>query len=556
MYRIPYIVAGLLAAVAALPAGDSTLSFRSTGTAGGVSSFKDVPSSPELKWTPCYERFKCANLEVPLDYENKELGSTVVAWIRLDAANGTGTDVLFNPGGPGGSGIEFMLSSGADDFVEATGGKYNIVSFDPRGVNASAIDLTCFPGDPEGAAQFDIGQYSTEQEKYAAAVAYNKWCTATTNGTRARYAGTVAVVQDMVHFTELQAAQRGEKPEEALICYYGVSYGTVVGQTLAALFPDRIGRIMVDANVNGEEHYNGATDTAVEDADDTVRYFFKLCHEAGNKKCPFASDAKSPQDLETRFNSLLESLEKEPLQSISPVFGGPVIITKDNVLYQIFGWLYSPASKFPYMAAALDALYKGNATAVLEIVVAAAEENTPGPFNYTSIAAQEVLQLVTNIDAAGRYPYKNVDDYMKAVDKIEKTDAWFGEGYSATNMLINAGAAIMPPKSQLFPGFKKTKTKNPILFLNNNADPITPLSSAKHMSTFFEGSVVLTQNAGGHSVTSVKSKCTIGHMLEYLDSGKLPTEGTVCEASEKPLVNEVKKRGVPLARRSVPVVRR
>jgi len=553
MYCISYVVAGLLAVVTALPTTtNSPASTQSTGTAGEVSSFKDIPSSPELHWTPCYKHFKCSNLEVPLDYEDRSLGSTVVAWIRLDAANGTGTDIIFNPGGPGGSGVEYMLSSGTSELIESIGsGKYNVVSFDPRGVNASAIDLTCFPEDPEVAAQFDIGSSGTEQEKYAAAVTYNRWCASATNGTRARYAGTVAVVQDMMHFTELQAAQRGQKPKEALIWYYGVSYGTVIGQTLASLFPDRIGRVMVDANVNGEEHYNGTTDTAVEDADETVRYFFKLCHEAGNNKCPFASDAKSPRDLETRFNSILQSLDKEPLQSIDPAFGGPLIITKNRVLNQIFSWLYSPVSYFPYMAVGLEALCKGNASAWLEVEIATAPEVTPGPFNYTPTAAREVLQLVTNIDAAGRYPYKNVDEYMKAVDEIEKKDVWFGEGYSATNMLINAGATIMPPKSQLFPGFKKTNTKNPIFFLNNNADPITPLSSAKHMSTFFEGSVVLTQNAGGHSVTAVKSKCTIGYIQEYLNSGKLPAEGTICEAEEKPLVDDEKRQ-----RRSVPLMRR
>jgi pimeloyl-ACP methyl ester carboxylesterase len=550
MNRISYIAVGLLAAAAtALPTSDLTLTERNTSQ---IPDFRDVPSSPELLWTPCYKRFQCANLEVPLDYENKALGSTITAWIRLQSANSTGNDLLFNPGGPGGSGINYILSGGGDQIIEFTGGKFDVVSFDPRGVNASAIDMTCFPGNPQGPEQYTTGTYSTEQEKYAEAVAYGRWCSAVNNNTRVRYAGTVAVVQDMIHFTELQAAKKGKNPKDSLISYYGVSYGTVIGQTLAALYPDRIGRVIVDANVNGQDHYDGVTDTAVEDADDAVKYFFKLCSAAG-QKCPYARNCTSPQELENRFNALLDTLEKEPLQSIEPALGGPLIVTKDQVLNQIFTWLYAPATYFPYMAVGLQALEEGNATAWLAIEALTAPKTNPGPFNYTETAEAEVLSLVTMIDAAGRYPIKNVDDYTKAVDEIEKTSVWFGEGYAGLNPLINAGSTLAPPKSQLFPGFKRTTTKYPILFVNNNADPITPLSSAKYMSTFFDGSVVLTQNAGGHSVTSVPSKCTIGYMVEYLVSGKLPAEGTVCEVDKNPLTDSFVKKnaGAPLVRRRV-----
>ncbi|KAI9871393.1 MAG: hypothetical protein M1823_008460, partial [Watsoniomyces obsoletus] len=134
----------------------------------------------------------------------------------------------------------------------------------------------------------------------------------------------------MIHYTELQAALNGKKPEDALIWYYGVSYGTVIGQTLAALYPNRLGRVILDANVNGQDHYDGVTDTAVEDADDGMLYFFKVCYEAGPKKCAFAGKSGSAKDIEKRFNDLLAKLEKNPLQSIDPSLGGPGIITKDR----------------------------------------------------------------------------------------------------------------------------------------------------------------------------------------------------------------------------------
>jgi hypothetical protein len=69
------------------------------------------------------------------------------------------------------------------------------------------------------------------------------------------------------------------------------------------------------------------------------------------------------------------------------------------------------------------------------------------------------------------------------------------------------------------------------------------------MSTFFEGSAVLTQNSGGHGFSNIPSKCTFGHVKAYLDSGILPKDGTVCETDVKPLVNNVKKRDFVMPRR-------
>jgi pimeloyl-ACP methyl ester carboxylesterase len=462
-------ITGLLASAAsALPTTDSPLNLRPRADApsGNISSFVDVPTSAELKWVPCYDRFKCANLEVPLDYEDPSAGTTVVAWIRQDQTNSSVPDLLFNPGGPGESGVDYILSGGGDEISELTGGKYNVVSFDPRGVNASGIDLTCFPGHPEVRDAFDAGSYSTSEEIYAQAVVVGKYCTAVNQNTTVRYGGTAAVVQDMMHFTELQATLNGGKAEEALIYYYGVSYGTVIGHTLAGMYPDRVGRIIVDANVDSAEHYNGTSNNSVEDADGTVEYFFEVCHEAGTK-CAFAGNSTSPEEIKDRFNALLEKLEKEPVQASKPSALTPLIVTRDDLLNQVFNWIYFPAYYFETMAEGLAALEKRNDTAWFQILRASSSRSNPGPFNYTGAAKQEVLTLVTAVDAAGRYPIQNVDDYIKAVENIEATSVWFGEGYAGMNPLINAGMQIIPPKSQLFPGkslsspHRLSRTNNP-----------------------------------------------------------------------------------------------
>ena len=498
----------------------------------------------------------------------------MIAFVRLDAANSTGQDILFNPGGPGGSGINYVLSGGGAEIISLTGGLYNVVSFDPRGVNNTGIALTCFPDKPKARDAYFASttpSLSLNEQYYQAATA-GQWCSEQNNDTSAKYAGTSAVVQDMIHFTELQAALDGaESPEEAEIWYYGVSYGTVIGHTLAALYPERVGRIIVDANVNSEEYYNGLTASAVEDTDDAVGWFFSLCHEAGLPNCAFAGNSSSADEVKQRFDDLLASLERAPVSVIdSEVVAIPTIITKTRVLSLLFNTLYDPIRQFPALAYGLAGLEKNNGSAWIDTEVALSRRSDPGPFDYNSAAAQEVLMLVTAIDAAGRYPIENVDEYLEVAEELEELSVYAGRGYAETNALINSGLKVVPPPSQLFSGkfalssiphtstdtnnlagFERTNTSNPILFINTAADPITPTSGAEHMSQYFEGSVVLVQNSVGHSSTSAPSKCTYGHVLAYLADATLPEAGTVCEADRKAF-----DKNSSVERRELPIVRR
>ena len=64
----------------------------------------------DLEWTPCFDKFSCARLIVPLDYSDTTVGNTTIAYIKLSAAKQPAQDILFNPGGPGGSGVQSVLS--------------------------------------------------------------------------------------------------------------------------------------------------------------------------------------------------------------------------------------------------------------------------------------------------------------------------------------------------------------------------------------------------------------------------------------------------------------
>ena len=468
---VSLMAAGLLVSAATASPYKKWPTKRTDNSTGMAYSFQDVPSSAELSWVPCYDKFQCANLEVPLDYAEPSAGTIVVAWVRQNAvSNDTASekykrtdgstglkDVLINPGGPGGSGIDLILAGGGDEIMTAGGNTFNIVSFDPRGVNNSGIALTCFPESSEDRGAFFslTPPPTTLNEGYSLALAFGQWCTQSTNATQVRYGGTSAVVQDMMHFTELQAALNGvEDPKQADIWYYGISYGTVIGHTLATMFPDRIGRLVVDSNVNSEDYYNGLVKSSINTHDKAYEYFFNLCAEAGPEKCPFAGNSTSGGEIKTRFDNLLAKLEKTPLVSsdLKNNPQGPGTITKADVLNVGFQVMYSPSSGFDALAFGFDGLEKGNASAWFDVASFLRGQENPGPFNYTGLASQEVLTLVTSVDAAGRYPIKNVDDYVAAAEEVKKASIYGGESYAKSNVVNNAGMMMMPPQSQFFEG--------------------------------------------------------------------------------------------------------
>ncbi|EUC31269.1 hypothetical protein COCCADRAFT_38629 [Bipolaris zeicola 26-R-13] len=484
-----------------------------------VQSFSQITPSSDLQWIPCYNGFDCANLIVPLDYEDSSVGTTTVAFIRKLAPGNVTQDLLFNPGGPGGSGVGSLLSGIGDLILNLSGEQYNIISFDPRGVNNSGIELTCFPGQPNIRDTYwstfeELSQASNLDETYARGLAIGQWCTKANGNTTAKYAGTLAAVQDMLHFTTHQSRLRNlENPDESPVNFYGLSYGTIIGQALASKYPTRVGRMVLDGTVNAEDHLNGAKLTAVQDVDAAYSLFFSLCHAAGPGTCAFYAE-----DVKNRFDTFLSNLEREPVIQLTstPV---PKVITKDAVLAAAFHTLYAGAIGFPFLARGLAALERGDAAVWLEEIAR---------FQRPSGAAQEVYMLVTGADYAGRSQIPNRSVFRERYEEVARTSVYAGRVYALENLVLGVGVGIVPPESQVIEGFKYTETKTPVLFVNPSVDPITPVANARYMAGFFEGAVVLEQNSTGHTVLPFLGECVAEVVKRYFGGGELPDGGKLC----------------------------
>jgi len=223
--------------------------------------------SQELVWSDCKDdkKFECAEIQVPVDYENPGDASLTLALKKLSAkqsSNKVGS-LLINPGGPGGSGTDYVTYA-EDAFGKRLMDSFDIIGFDPRGV-ALSTPLDCLTDkEVDEFIAFD-GTPDTDQElkdSLQLSIDLAKGCEAIENNLIA-HVGTQEAARDMDIIRELVGDEK--------LNFLGASYGTYLGGMYAELFPEKVGRLVldgaVDPSLSGEEQ---SFDQAV-----VIRYCFK-----------------------------------------------------------------------------------------------------------------------------------------------------------------------------------------------------------------------------------------------------------------------------------------
>lgn len=367
-------------------------------------------------------------------------------------------------GGPGSSGVNAVIGGGSR-IHDTFGGNYNLVGFDPRGVNNSGPTLTCFPGNPLGRSQFNMissgNVNAPSSERYQLNVAASERCSRANAESSAKYAGTSAVVQDLNHYVQLNAALKNQTTEEAKFYYYGASYGTVIGQTLAAMYPDRIERMVLDGNVYSEQYYNGNVRNSIADTDAAVRSFFTYCAQAGPEKCNFATENSTAIDLELRYKNILQKLEDEPLVVSGLDVLTPSVVTRSNLELFTFRHTYGPLRQFPILARVFSEIDEGNSSSYNQALLGASasaigfeEEEVEGYYSRVpnpDYSSGEALRLITCIDVAGRFNVTR-EEYTRLLRELRENSYYGGGTMGRGNALFCAGFDINPPESQYFPG--------------------------------------------------------------------------------------------------------
>ncbi|MGL4174525.1 MAG: alpha/beta fold hydrolase, partial [Dermatophilaceae bacterium] len=299
-------------AVGALAVAPASAAPAAPATGWGGLAGASAPAVPTIDWQPCPDAagVQCASVELPTDYDNPKAGTTTVALAKLPATDPDTTigSILFNPGGPGGSGVSTIKNNGTA-FPDDLRSRFDLVGFDPRGTNASD-PATCFPT-AEAEAEFFTTKVDPpfEGERLSEVTYLGRLgeiaarCQATSPD-RFRHMSTANVARDM---DVLRAAVGDEK-----LNFYGLSYGTIVGQTYARLFPDNVRTLILDGNVDPTEYVgkNDRRPIGVRTSQDlslneTFTEFLRLCVEGG-QNCPINAVGDPEQVVDGLLARLLE----------------------------------------------------------------------------------------------------------------------------------------------------------------------------------------------------------------------------------------------------------
>jgi pimeloyl-ACP methyl ester carboxylesterase len=199
-------------------------------------------SAGKIGWGKCHGQFQCGTLQVPLDY-SKPNGATIsLAVVRLpatDRAHRIGS-LFLNPGGPGGSGVDFTIFAGPDLYTPEVRARFDLVGFDPRGI-ARSTALRCFGSDKQWGPAFQNVAFPLTSDELQAWIAADRYLVDACDrrgGSIADHMATADVARDM---DRLRAAVG-----DAQLTYAGVSYGSYLGVTYANLFPNRVRAVVVD----------------------------------------------------------------------------------------------------------------------------------------------------------------------------------------------------------------------------------------------------------------------------------------------------------------------
>jgi pimeloyl-ACP methyl ester carboxylesterase len=495
--------------------GSSDAGGNGKGDGGGKSSAAPPPGSPSsttdlpasltsqrLDWHRCKatrdspapsDDWRCATLKVPLDWSKPD-GTTIgLALIREQATGGDRIgSLLFNFGGPGGSGVSTMPYYAAT--VSKLRERYDLVSWDPRGVGASE-GVRC-RSDRQIAAAEDVDatpDTPAEEKAYLQDAAdFGKGCRKAA-GPLLAHVSTTDTARDM----DLMRQVLGDSKMH----YFGISYGTELGGVYAHLFPKRVGRLILDAVVD-------PTADTVGHAENQARGFQRALDDY------LKSTGQDPAQGSRKIAGLLKRLDAKPL----PTSSGRKL-TQTLAVTGIVLPLYSEAG-WPRLTSALESAQKGDGSELLALADDYNERDSAGRYGTTSHSQR----VISCLDDSQR---PTAAETKQRLAQFERISPVFGDylGWDTAGWCHDwpvPGQSDTPQVSA--PGAA------PILLVGNTGDPATPYEGARRMADELGKGVgiELTWKGEGHGAYGNGSDCVDSTVNAYLLDGTVPKDGKVC----------------------------
>ncbi|EHK97299.1 putative hydrolase [Glarea lozoyensis 74030] len=414
-----------------------------------------------------------------------------------------------------------LIRGAGGRFNQMLGENYNLMSFDPRGVNATIPKASCYGTAEQRAEELVNLPFDLEYEAwkmYAKAENGAKACD-DTMGEHGWYINTPQTAADMNSILDAIGQEK--------MYYWGGSYGTTLGQTYAQMFPERVARLVIDGVSNLDEWYNSFVfEEWLEDTDKVFYGFIEECYKAG-KRCPLNSvkknGFKAASELQTFIDNFLDNLEKAPIPVYLNNTHYGAITRQGLVANGIFPSLYMPLA-WPFLASNLAELLKGNTEPAFLAYSSSWLGHILTDETNNFVIANDNWNTGVKAPVHGLQPVQNftraIPQQSKLVSKYRGFDI-----YRRASWSIPTTHNFHP---HYYPAYPKVKTAEPILVVSLTWDLVCPLASAKKAFASFEGAGFVEQKSYGHCSTSMPSLCTAKHVRRYFDEGVLPEKGATC----------------------------
>ncbi|MFC7025057.1 alpha/beta hydrolase [Promicromonospora thailandica] len=509
-----------LAASVSVPAlaGD-----RSATTSPAAAGTAQVPTPAAAEWGTCpvdvvEDAFPyvldCATVQVPMDYAEpggEQIDLMISRMASTDPEKRRGI-LLLNPGGPSGSGLALPTVLASRGLPKSVRDAYDIIGMDTRGIGHSTAAHCGFTAETPhfgNLPPYAVDDASVEaQAEVVRGIA--EQCAASSDAELLQHLNTPNTARDL---DQIRAALGEEKAS-----YLGYSYGSGLGATYDAMFPDRADRVVLDSNI-GATHLN----------QDVLRLWGPGMEETFPDFARWAAKrhgsyglGRTPAQVRATYFELAERLDEQPMVGV------------DGVIFRManFGYLYSPA-QYPKIAEIWESVMADDGAGVVKQLAADAPAGplVGAPADPAANAEEpwepdNALTVFLSVSC-------NDAEWPTDVQHYKETAA---EDRAKYPMFGAAGANITPcaywPYEPVEQAEISREGKRNILIVQNERDPATPLRGGQlARERFGDRSRLVTVDQSGHGAYVLHDNpCALETTTTFLVDGTLPKRDVACRA--------------------------
>jgi pimeloyl-ACP methyl ester carboxylesterase len=322
------------------------------------------------------------------------------------------------------------------------------------------------------------------------------------------------------------------RPNQEKIQYWGFSYGTVVGATLAAIYPDRVHRMILDGVVDAPDYMAGESLTSLRDTDRLIPAFAQHCYSGGRERCALFRDG-GPDAISALLKHVIANVRDHPIGFAGTSIHGPGLITHADLMRYFRSTLYTPLQKWPEVAQIFHELSSGDSSSLAAIQHAQISPLTR-PLHLACTPDHSYTlpcfdRDFPSLGLADDTPIRCTDG-LRADTQAQQEFNKYAEDLVSRSELMGAAwvnnqlpcTAWHAKASWRYDGTFQTSMPQPVLLIGNSIDPVTPLRSAINMSAKFNGSAVLQIEAEGHCSYATVSMCAGRAIRAYFQQGIVP----------------------------------